>query len=128
MEKKAADILISKFWTVKLLHSYMKHLSQMIDYINSLTRFYKNKQLFFNLLQYYNSICPNLSCFDILMVRWWWTNNHWCNLTLSRRFWETKVCLQVSKISKICLFGCPTQPATFWKAKFKNSSKYFLIK
>ena len=32
----------------------------------------------------------------------------WCNLTFSRRFWVTKVCLRASKISKICLFGCPT--------------------
>ena len=31
--KKAADILIGKFWIVKLLYSYMRHLYQMIDYI-----------------------------------------------------------------------------------------------
>ena len=32
--EKAADILISKFLTVKLLYSYMRHFNQIIDYIN----------------------------------------------------------------------------------------------
>ena len=53
---------------------------------------------------------------------------HWCNLTLTWWFWATKVCLQVSIISKICRFGCPTGRATFWKANFENYSKYSLIK
>ena len=52
----------------------------------------------------------------------------WCNLTFSRRFWATKVCLRASKISKICLFGCPTGWATSWKANFENYSRYSLIK
>ena len=31
-------------------------------------------------------------------------NCQWCNLTLPRRFWATKVCLRASKISKyVCL-------------------------
>ena len=81
-----------------------------------------------NFLQYHNSICPNLSCLDILMIRWWWTNNQWCNLTLYGRFWVTKMCLRVSKIYKICLFGCATERATFWKENFKNYFKYVLIK
>ena len=53
-----------------------------------------------------------------LLVQWvakinkkWWMKNpeavirfpRWCNLTLIPQFWATKVCLQVSKISKICL-------------------------
>ena len=37
--------------------------------------------------------------------------SQWCNLTLARQFWRTKVCLWVSKISKICLFGRTTRPA-----------------
>ena len=52
----------------------------------------------------------------------------WSNVTLARRFWATKVCLLVSKISKICLFGCPTGRATSWKANFENFSKYYLVK
>ena len=64
-------------FTVKLLYSYMRHLYQLIDYINWLTRFHKNKQLFFNLLHSYNSICPNFSYLDIFMIRWWWINS-WC--------------------------------------------------
>ena len=32
--EKAADILISKSLTVKLLYSYMRHLNQIIDYID----------------------------------------------------------------------------------------------
>ena len=126
--KKAADSLISKFWTVKLLYSYMRHLYQMIDCNNWLTTSYTNKQLLFNLLQYYNSICPNLSCLDIFMIRWWWTNSQWCNLTLTKRFWGTKVCLQDRKIFKICLFGCPTGRATSWNANFENYSRYFFDK
>ena len=54
--------------------------------------------------------------------------NQWCNLTLARHFWATKVCLWASKTSKICLFGCPTGQATFWKANFENCSGYSLIK
>ena len=123
MEKKEADILINKFKAVKLLHSYMR----LIDYINWLTTPYRNKQLFFNLLQYYNSICPNLSCLDIFMIKWW-TNNQCCNLALAWRFWATKVCVRASKIPKLCLFGCPTDRATSWKANFKNHSRNSLIK
>ena len=52
----------------------------------------------------------------------------WCNLTLARRFWATKVCLRASKISKICLFDCPTGRATSWKANFENYSRHSLIK
>ena len=98
------------------------------DYINWLTTSYTNKQLFFNLLQCNNSICPNLSCLVIFIIRWWLTNNQWCNLTLSRPFWATKVCLRASKIPKICLFGCLTEWTTFWKANFKNYSRYFFDK
>ena len=47
----------------------------------------------------------------------------WCNLTLARRFWATKVCLRASKISKICLFGGPTRRETFWEANFENYSR-----
>ena len=54
--------------------------------------------------------------------------DQWCNLTLTRWFWGTKVCLQVSKISKICQFGCLTGQATTWKADFENFSRYSLIK
>ena len=56
------------------------------------------------------------------------TNLPWWNLTLARRFWAAKVCLQESKTSKVCLFGCPTGRATFWKPKFENCSRYSLIK
>ena len=52
----------------------------------------------------------------------------WCNLTLAWRFWRTKVCLQVSEISKICLFGRPTRPTTSWKVNFENYSRYSSIK
>ena len=54
---------------------YVRYLYQLIDWINWLTRAHANKQLFFNLLHSYDSICPNLSCLDIFMVRWWWTNS-----------------------------------------------------
>ena len=128
MGKKSAVFLNRKFWTVKLSHSYMRQLYQMIDYINWLATSYTNKQLFFNLLQYYNSICPNLSCLDIFMIKWWWTNSQWRNLTLVRRFWTTNMCLWASKISKICLFGFPTGRATSWNTNFENYFKYFLIK
>ena len=52
----------------------------------------------------------------------------WCNLMLAQQFWLTKVCLQVSKISEICLPGRLTGQATSWKAIFKNYSRYSLIK
>ena len=52
----------------------------------------------------------------------------WCNLTLARWFWTTKVCLQASKISKICQFGHPNGQVTFSKANFENYSRYSLIK
>ena len=32
--RRAADILISKFLTFKLLYSFIRYLHQMIDYIN----------------------------------------------------------------------------------------------
>ena len=103
-EKKAAVFLISKFWTVKFLYSCMRQLYQMMNYINWLATSYTNMQLFFNLLQYYNCTCPNLSCLDIFMIRWWWTNSQLCNLALARRFWTTNICLWTSKILKyICL-------------------------
>ena len=124
--KKISDILISKFWTVKLSYSYMKHLYQMIKYITWLRTSYTNKQPFFNLLQDYNSICPNLSCLVIFMIRWWWTNNNCSDLTLSRQFWG--VCLRESKIFKICLFIYPTERAVFWKANFTNYSRNLFIK
>ena len=126
--KKAAVILIKKLWTIKLLYSYMRELYQMIDYINWLATSYTNKQLSFNFLQYHNSTCPNLSCLEIFMTRWWWTNSQWCNPTLSLRFRATKMCLRASKISKICLFGCPTGRETSWKANYEIYSKYSLIK
>ena len=85
-------------------------------------------QLFFNLLQYCKSMCPNWSSLDIFMIRWWWTNSQWCNLTLVRRFWGTKMCPRVSKISRIYLFGCPTGQVTSWKANFENYSRYSLTK
>ena len=72
----------------------------MMNCINWLATSYTNMQLFFNLLQYYNCTCPNLSCLDIFMIRWWWTNSQWCNLTLARRFWTTNICLWTSKILK----------------------------
>ena len=53
---------------------------------------------------------------------------HWCNLTLAKRFWVTKVCLWASKISRMCLFGHLTGWATSWKANFENCSRYYLIK
>ena len=40
-------------------------------------------------------------------------NKQWCNLTLTQRFWATKVCLWASKVSKICLSGCLTRQATY---------------
>ena len=43
----------------------------------------------------------------------------WCNLIIAPRFCATKVCLQASEISKICLFGHPTGQATSPKASFK---------
>ena len=52
----------------------------------------------------------------------------WCYLTLTWRFWVTKVCLWLSKTSKICLFSYPNGGATFWKANFENFSRYSLIK
>ena len=52
----------------------------------------------------------------------------WCNLTLARWFWTTKVCLQASKISKICQFGHANGQVTFSKANFENYSRYSLIK
>ena len=52
----------------------------------------------------------------------------WCNLTLARWFWATKVCLRASKISKICQFGRSTGRETFWKANFENYSRYYLVK
>ena len=51
----------------------------------------------------------------------------WCNLTFTWQFWATNVCLWASKISKICLFGCPTGWATSWKANVENYSRYLLI-
>ena len=56
------------------------------------------------------------------------TVHQWCNLTFARWFWATKVCLWARKISKVCLFGHPTGPVTFWKANFENYSRYLLIK
>ena len=118
--KKAAVILIKTFWPVKLLYSYMRQLYQMIDYINWLTATYTNKLLFLNLLQYYNSICPNLSCLDIFvfMIIWWWTDSHWCNLTLAWRFWATKMCLRESKICKNMSVLLPNWASNFLKSKF----------
>ena len=127
-KNKSAVFLNRKFWRVKLSHSYMRQLYQVIDYINWLATPYTNKQLFFNLLQYYNSLYPNLSCLDIFMIKWWWVNSQWRNLTLVRRFWTTNIYLWGSKISKICLFGFPTSRANFWNANFENYFKYFLIK
>ena len=40
------------------------------------------------------------------------TYYQWCNLTLARQFWVSKMCLRVSKILKICLFGCLAGRAT----------------
>ena len=126
--KKVAVFLISKCWTVKLLYSYMRQLYQMIDYINWLATTYKNKQLVFNFLQYYNSMCPNLSCLDIFMIRWWGTSRQWCNLTLARRFWTTNMCLWASKVSKICMFGWSTGRGNSWKANVQLYFRYSLVK
>ena len=52
----------------------------------------------------------------------------WCNLTLTWWFWATKVCLQASNISKICLFGRLNGRVTSWKVNFENYSRYSLIK
>ena len=68
--------------------------------------------------------------------KWWMKNTEvvirtfpQCyNLTLALRFWATKVCLQVGKISKIYLFGHPTGQATSWNANFEICSRYSLIK
>ena len=38
--------------------------------------------------------------------------DEWCNLTLTRWIWATKVYLRARKISKICLFGCLSGRAT----------------
>ena len=51
----------------------------------------------------------------------------WCNLTLAQWFWATKVCLQASKICKICFFGRQTGWATSWNANSENYSRYFLM-
>ena len=65
--KKAAGIFSSKFWTFKLLHSYMKHLYQMIDYINWLTASYTIKQSF---LICYNIIIPYVQTYHALTFLW----------------------------------------------------------
>ena len=52
----------------------------------------------------------------------------WCNVTLARRFWATKMCLWASKISKIRLIGRATGQVTSWKVNFENYSRYLLIK
>ena len=41
-------------------------------------------------------------------------------------FWQ-QVFLLASKISKICLFGCPIGQATSWKANFENYFRCSLI-
>ena len=66
--------------------------------------------------------CTNFCALVTLLVC------QWCYLTLTWRFWVTKVCLWLSKTSKICLFSYPNGGATFWKANFENFSRYSLIK
>ena len=68
------------------------------------------------------SFCLCSWCSDNLL------QNQWCKLTLTSWFWATKVYLQASKNSKICLFGCSNGQATSWKANFENYSRYSLIK
>ena len=65
----------------------------------------------------------------------WWAQHveivfyqQWCNQTLARWFWATRMCLRASKNSKICLFGYQAGCATSWKANFENYSRYSLIK
>ena len=78
----------------------------------------------------------SISCVEKINKKWWMKNTEvvigrfpqWYNLTLAPRFWATKVCLQASKISKICLFGHPTGRVTSWNANFENCSWYSLIK
>ena len=65
--KKEAGILISKFWTVKLLYSYMRHLYQIIDYINWLTTSNPIKQTF---SIYYNIIIPYVQISHALTFLW----------------------------------------------------------
>ena len=68
------------------------------------------------------SVCLCLSvCLSICMYQW-------CNLTLARQIWATRVCLRASKIFKICLLGRLTGQATSWKAYLENYSRYSLIK
>ena len=57
-----------------------------------------------------------------------WSICQWCNLTLAQQFWTTKVCLRTRKMSKICLFVCPTRRATSSKENFENHSRYSLVK
>ena len=109
-----------QFWMIKkqlnsqvLIQLYETLISNDWLYTTS----YTNKQLFFNLVKYYNSLCQNLPCLYNLMIRWWWTNSQWCNQTLARQLWVTKVCLRASKISKIYVW-LPKWVSNFLKSKF----------
>ena len=51
------------------------------------------------------------------MIRSWWTNSLWCNQTLARQFWATKVCIcgQVKFLKYVLL---PNWASNFLKSKF----------
>ena len=123
--KKAAVISYGQWISyIDILDNYIKWLIISTEWLRPTQK----ATFFFNLLQYYNFICPNLSWLDIFMMRWWWRNSQWCKLTLAQRFWVTKVVLWASKITKTCLLGCPTRQATSWNENFENYSRYSLIK
>ena len=68
-----------------------------------------------SVLQYflYDDSKQDFDYFSLQKIRFTECNSQWSNLTLARQFWETKVGLQASKTSKMCLFGRPTGRATF---------------
>ena len=59
---------------------------------------------------------------------WIFLHMQWCNITLAQWFCVTKICLQLSKITKICLFDHLTGWATSWKANFEDYYRCYLIK
>ena len=96
--------MISMFWTVKLLYSYMRQLYQNIDYINWLAASYTNKQLFSIC---YNIIIPYVQNYHALTLLW--EDND--GATASVVTWHSPYGLEqticANKISIICLFGSP---------------------
>ena len=96
---------------------------------------YHLRKLWYNMFQNRKNL-GSISWVVKINKKWWMKNTEavirtfpqWCNLTLASRSWATKVCLQASKVSKICLFGYPTGRANSWKANFEICSRYSLIK